>query len=490
MGFILLLTLILPILSIPLVYLTGKRSSKSAALLLAAIAIVGIVLISTTIPTVLSSPEHKYSETYQWIPLLNSDLVLFVDGISLSMAYVALVILIAASVFSISYIQEKKRPAIYYSLLALLATGLLGVFVTSNFLLFYFFWELMVIPAYFIIGGWGYGDSYRTAFKFFVFTHAGAVFVLLGIGATYMATSSLDMFQVKDLLMATPEIAKWILLSVTLGFAVKMAIVPLHIWLPETYSESPAPMSALLSGVLTSAGAYAIIRISMGTIFPAISTTTFATIFMYGLAAFGVASALFGSLVALRERDIKRVIAYSSISHMGYLLFGISLFPIEIAITGTVLHIVAHAMSKGLLFLSSGVITTRLSTRNLDDMGGLAAKIPFTATAATTASLSLAGTPPFACFISEFLIFMGAFQMMQIDAFYVVPTAIMLVAAVLSLAYSLRFMSKIFFGKPKSDQKVEDATGFMKISLALLTLFTVLIGILPQFIIYLINTTA
>ena len=125
MGFILLLNLILPILSIPLVYLTGKRSSKSAALLLAAIAIVGIVLISTTIPTVLSSPEHKYSETYQWIPLLNSDLVLFVDGISLSMAYVALVILIAASVFSISYIQEKKRPAIYYSLLALLATGLL-----------------------------------------------------------------------------------------------------------------------------------------------------------------------------------------------------------------------------------------------------------------------------------------------------------------------------------------------------------------------------
>ena len=489
MGFILLLALILPILSIPAIYFGGKRSSKSAAFILAFVAVVGIILISLTIPAVFSESNHRYTESYQWIPLLNSELNLFVDGISLPMAYMSLIIVVAAAIFSVSYIKSDKNPATYYALMALLATGLLGVFVTSNFLLFYFFWELMVIPTYFLIGGYGYGNSYKTAFKFLIFTHAGAVFVLLGIGAIFMTTNSLDMFQAQNLLLTTaPDIVKWILLSVTIGFAVKMAIVPLHVWLPETYAESPAPMSALISGVLTSAGAYAIIRISMEVIFPAISATTFAHYYVYGLATFGVISALFGSMVALRETDIKKVIAYSSISHMGYLLFGASLFPIEIAITGTVLHIFAHAMSKSLLFLSSGAITSRLETRDINNMGGLASKMPFTASASTTALLSLAGTPPFACFISEFLIFMGAFQLLEIDSFFIIPTAFMLVASVFSLAYALRFMSKVMFGKSRIEGVVPDATGYMKTSMIILTTLTVLIGILPQLIIYVINT--
>ncbi len=185
-------------------------------------------------------------------------------------------------------------------------------------------------------------------------------------------------------------------------------------WLPDAHSEAPSSMSALLSGVIISAGAYAILRLSLATVFPAVSGTSVWNRFSPWLGIFGLVSAFFGSLIALVETDIKRIIAYSSIAHMGYVMFGLSLFPsssvvgtvvITVALTGTVLHLLTHAVSKGLLFLSAGAVMHQTEVRDIREMGGLAGKMPFTATASTTAALSIAGTPPFACFFSEFLIF-------------------------------------------------------------------------------------
>ncbi|MDH5390160.1 MAG: proton-conducting transporter membrane subunit, partial [Candidatus Bathyarchaeota archaeon] len=210
----LLLTLLLPTLAVPVVYLTGKKSAKAAAILVALIALADIALLSTTVPIVLDSAEHTYVESYYWIPVLGSSFTLFVDGISLSMAIITLILILAAALFSVNYMQEKKGLAEYYALLTLLFIGLVGVFITSNLMLFYFCWELMLVPAYFIIGGWGYKEPYKAAFKFFIFTHAGAVFVLLGIGAIFMVTGDLDMFQAQAALMtAKPDLVKWILLS-------------------------------------------------------------------------------------------------------------------------------------------------------------------------------------------------------------------------------------------------------------------------------------
>jgi proton-translocating NADH-quinone oxidoreductase chain M len=356
----------------------------------------------------------------------------------------------------------------------------------------------MLVPAFFIIGGWGYKESYRASFKFFVFTHAGAVFVLLGIGAIYMLTGSIDLFTAGKLLLnQNPEIVKWVLISLTAGFAVKMAIFPVHMWLPDAYAEAPTPMSALLGGVLTSAGAYAMVRVSMETVFPAVASTGFGISFLHGLAVFGVISAFFGSLVALAETDIKRVIAYSSISHMGYILFGVSLFSpltMQTAMTGTVLHIVTHGLSKGLFFLGAGAIMSVLAIRNIREMGGLAGKMPVTGTASAIAALSLAGAPPFACFISEFFIFMGAFQLIQIDSFYIVPTALMLIATVLSLAYSLRFVSNVFLGTSKGKEGTEgekkklEVPRFMQLAMVIVAVLVVVIGFYPSFFINLINT--
>lgn len=506
MLYSLLLVFLLPALGVPFVYFGGKKSPKLAASIVALIAIINIALMLTTVPTILNSPEHMYMEEYAWIPVLNSHFTLFVDGISASIAIIALVLIVAASIFSLKYMEGKKNLPIYYVLLSLLSVGLVGVFITSNLLLFYFCWELMLLPAYFIIGSWGYRESYRAAFKFFIFTHAGAVFVLLGIGALYMVTGATDMFAAQAALMSFPELAKWIIIALTAGFAVKMAIVPLHMWLPDAHSEAPATMSALLSGVIISAGAYAILRLSLGAVFPAIAGTEFGTSFLHGLAVFGVISAFFGAFIALVETDIKRIIAYSSIAHMGYIMFGLSLYPSDplmggalamtTAITGTVLHILTHAVSKGLLFLSAGSVMHQTELRDIREMGGLAGKMPFTSASAIIAGLSIAGSPPFACFISEFLIFVGAFDIIRTNSFYLIPTVLMLIATVFSLAYSLRFVYRIFIGPPKSGttldtnekHKLTDIPNSMKLALLILIIFVVLLGTYPAFFINLINT--
>jgi NADH-quinone oxidoreductase subunit M len=493
MGLTLLASLVIPALGFPFVFLAGKKSAKAAAIAIAVIALFDLALVLTAVPDVLG-PEHVYTEEYFWIPVaLNSSFTLFVDGISLSMVIMTLVIVLAAVIYSVNYMEGKKNLSTYYSLMTLLIVGLIGVFMAENLLLFYFFWELMIVPAYFILGNWGYKDSYKTAFKFFIYTHAGAVFIILGIGGIFMLTGSLDMFQAATALMsADAGLVKWVLIAVTAGFAVKMAVVPLHLWLPDAYSEAPAPMSALLSGVLTSAGAYAIIRISLGTVLPALLTNSavFATTFLQGLSVLGIVSAFFGSFLAMRETDIKRVMAYSSISHMGYLVFGFSLFPTPIAVSGTVLHIITHGISKGLFFLNAGAISHKVVTRDMREMGGFAAKMPTTAVSSIIAALSLAGTPPFACFISEVLIFIGAFQLITAtgSSFYIVATALMLIATVLSLGYALRFITTVFFGQPKTEEKRLEVPKFMVAGIILLTVITVIIGIYPAFFLDMIKT--
>ena len=173
----LLIALMLPALAIPIVYGVGKKSAKIGAMILAILSLVSLSLILTLIPTVLN--EGQYVESYYWIPTLGSAFTLFVDGISLSLAIVTLILVAACTIYSINYMDEKKSLPEYYALMSLLTIGLVGVFITSNLLLFYFCWELMLVPTYFIIGGWGYKDSFKTAFKFFIFTHAGAIFVSL-----------------------------------------------------------------------------------------------------------------------------------------------------------------------------------------------------------------------------------------------------------------------------------------------------------------------
>jgi len=483
---ILLLAFLLPLLSIPFVCLVGRGSKRKPAAIIVIFSILDLILLLGIIPEVLS--EGKYVESYYWMPMLGAPLTLFADGVSISLAVVTLLLIISSIVFASDYMEDGKSLWQFYALIALLTVGLVGVFITANLMIFYFCWEFMLIPTYFIIGGWGYRESYRAAFKFFIFTHAGAVAVLLGIGAIYMLTGTLDMFQAKDLLATAPQdFLKWIFAALTLGFAVKMAIVPLHMWLPDAHAEAPAPMSALLSGVIIEAGAYAILRVSLGTVFPLISDVSASSQILYALSILGVISAFYGAMTALAENDIKRIVAYSSISHMGYALFGLSLYPCVEGIVGTVLHLVNHAASKGLLFLNAGAIMKQTGVRDISDMGGLASKMPLTAFSTAISSFSIAGIPSLACFISEFLMFMGGFQVGGSDSFYYATTASMIIATVFSLAYALRLIWRVFLESSKIE-KAQDPSLIMSIPMVFLSLIVILLGVWSGPIIHLISS--
>ncbi len=266
-----------------------------------------------------------------------------------------------------------------------------------------------------------------------------------------------------------------------------MAIVPVHMWLPDAHAEAPAPMSALLSGVIIEAGAYAIMRISLTTVLPSIAVTS-TNSYLHALSILGVISAFYGAMTALAENDIKRIVAYSSISHMGYALFGLSLYPFTEGMIGTVLHLVNHAASKGLLFLNAGAIMRQTGARDIRKMGGLASKMPMTAVSTAVSSFSIAGIPGFACFLSEFLIFMGGFQAGGTDQLYYATTAAMIVATVFSLAYVLRFFWKVFL-ETSEIGKVKRLPIMMAIPMVLLSVVIVFLGVWSGPAIELISTS-
>jgi NADH-quinone oxidoreductase subunit M len=486
----LLISLILSALFVPIVYFAGKKSGKRALIIITIMILTDLALLSTTLPTILS--QGRYTESYTWIPMLGSFFTLFIDGISFSLVTITLILSLATAVYSLNYLESEENEnnsiSSYYSLLSLLIVALVGVFMTSTLLEFYIFWELMLIPTYFLIAKWGYSDSKKVAFKFFIFTHVGAVLILLAIGLVFTLTKTLDIFQAGAILATLPiDVVKWVPILFTVGFAVKMAIVPLHMWLPDAHSESPAPISALLSGVLIEAGGYAVYRISIQTVFPAIANTVFGNQFLFALTILGVISAYYGALNALNHQDMKRVIAYSSISHMGYVLFGLSLAPLSpLAAAGALLHLVNHAASKGLFFLTSGSVQKSTGTRDITRLGGLAKSMPLTALSSSIAAFSIAGVPGLACFISEFLMLLGAFESIAANPLLLVPTVLMVGVSVLCAAYSLRLFWKVFLEEPKIE-KVQEVPKSMSYTTIGLSMLVILLGVWPRIFLDLIT---
>jgi NADH-quinone oxidoreductase subunit M len=469
-----------------------------------------MVLLLTTVPTIMQASNHVYIEPHKWITNLGGNqgagyplgisFTLFVDGISLPIALVTLLLTAVIAIYSPRYFGEKhNHDAGYYPLLMGFVVGLVGVFISSNLLVFYFSWEGMLIPAYFLVGGWGYNRPARTAFKFFIFTHAGAVFVLLGIGAVYWFTLTptnthafvIDILYIQqnNSLSGVPlDAMRWILIAFTIGFAIKMGVFPVHQWLPSTYTDSPSPISSLLGGVVTSAGAYAILRICLLTILPPINSTPLASNYLHALSIVGVVSAFYGGFIALVRTDIKHILSYSSISQMGYLMFGLSLFPIQAALTGVVMQIVNNAATKGMLFLGAGADINQVKSKDVREMGGLAGQMPWTSTTTVTAALCLGGIPPLACFYSELLIFLGAFQKIATDAFYIWTTVFMLVTLMVSLAYVLRFIARVHFGTP-NHAVVKEVPASMIFAMVVLVLVIIIIGVWPAILTEIIGPT-
>jgi NADH-quinone oxidoreductase subunit M len=350
--------------------------------------------------------------------------------------------------------------------------GINGVFLALDLFLFYFFWEVMLVPMYFLIGIWGHEQRIYAAIKFFLFTLASGLLMLLAILGVYVIhgrTTGVWTFDFPQLLGTSfdPHVAMWLMLGFFVGFAVKLPAVPFHNWLPDAHTEAPTAGSVILAGLLLKTGAYGLIRFVVP-LFPA-AVERFAPVAM----TLGVIGIVYGALVAFSQTDLKRLVAYTSVSHMGFVLLGIFAWN-ELALQGTVMQMICHGISTGALFILVGMLYERIHTRDMGSMGGLWTAVPRMGAMAMVFAMASLGLPGLGNFVGEFLVLFGAFRAH-------IPLAIIAtVGVVFATIYSLWIVQRAFHG-PRPDEKVlPDLTARETLVLAVLVMAIVWLGLFPQ----------
>ena len=384
-----------------------------------------------------------------WIPSLGINYSLSVDGISLLL--LALTALLTVVCIAASFRIEKKAKN-YMAFMLLLESGILGVFLSTNLFLFYIFWEVMLIPAYFLLGSWGGERRIYAAFKFVLYTAVGSFLMLAGIialgyfhqiaGSSCGYTLDLNTLLNTDAGCSIPNnIQIWLFLAFAAAFAVKVPFVPFHSWLPDAYSEAPAPVTAMLAGAMSKTGAYGFLRLCIP-LFP-YAAQKLAPFFSI-LAIVGI---LYCAVLALVQTDLKRLLGYSSISHLGVIMLGLFAFSTQ-SIEGSVLQMVNHGITIAALFLLVGFLEERTGTRRLGNFGGLAARLPLLATVMAIAALSSLGLPGLNSFAGEFLTLIGVFRTTPV--FSILATAVVIPAA----WYMLRFFQESMQGPKQKEGQV------------------------------------
>ncbi len=418
------------------------------------------------------NPEFQFIERAPWIPSIGADYFLGVDGFSVLLILLTTMMGSIAILSSWSAITERVKE--YYIFLLVLQTGMLGAFISLDFLLFFLFWEVMLVPMYFLIGIWGSANRLYSAIKFFLYTLVGSVVMLLGILALYFynhtqtGVYTFDITQFQKLNLPF-DLQWWIFLAFFLGFAIKVPMFPFHTWLPDAHTDAPTAGSVILAAVLLKMGTYGFIRFSLP-ILPEASRHFVPMIVV--LSAIGI---VYGALVALAQKDWKRLVAYSSVSHMALVMLGMfALNPV--GITGSIVQQLNHGISTGALFLLVGVMYERRHTREISEYGGLSKVMPVYATVFLVMTMSSIGLPTLNGFIGEFLILQGVFVANKIWA------AIAASGIVLGAAYMLYLYQRTMFGKldnPKNEHLLDlNAREFA--TFAPLIVLAVWIGLYPK----------
>ncbi len=438
----------------------------------------------------------QFVEKSKWIDIkgvsfigrLQIEYFLGVDGISVPMVILTALISFIAVIASWNI---DKAPKGYMAMLLLLDTGMMGVFVSLDFFLFYVFWELMLLPMYFLIGIWGGPRREYAAIKFFLYTLAGSVLMLLAMIALYSSVAVTDPatgekihtfnmlammdpanFQPNSLLAGFgTQMRAFAYLALFIGFAIKVPIFPFHTWLPDAHVEAPTAISVILAGVLLKMGTYGLIRISFP-IFPEMAQT-----YAFALAIFALINIVYGALCAMAQKDFKRLIAYSSISHMGIVLLGMSALNTQ-GMMGAVFQMFNHGTITAMLFLIVGVIYDRTHTRELDAFGGLASTMPRYTGIVTVAFFAALGLPGLSGFVSEAFSFLGAFQVDKLRIITIVST----LGIVLTAAYMLWTFQRVFLGKVNEKwDLLPDVNARELFILVPLAIIILVLGIYPSF---------
>jgi NADH-quinone oxidoreductase subunit M len=407
--------------------------------------------------------------SHAWIPAVGIQIKLAADGLSLLM--LLLTSFLGVLCVLVSWKEIDKRVGFFHFNLLFILAGITGVFVSLDLFLFYFSWEVMLIPMYFLISIWGYENRVYAANKFFLFTQASGLLMLLAILGLYFVhgrSTGIYTFDYEQLLATpmAPQTAFILMLGFAAAFLVKLSTVPFHSWLPDAHTQAPTAGSVILAGLLLKTGAYGLIRFVLP-LFPQASYR-FAPIAMI----LGVISILYGAKLAFAQTDLKRLVAYISVSHMGFILFGIYTFN-AIAMQGVIMQMVAHAVSTGALFIIVGALHARIHTRDIGQMGGLWAQAPRMGAMGLLFVLASLGLPGLGNFIAEILILTGSFQ---VNRALTVLAALGFIAATL---YSLRIMQKVFYGEPRKKWEMPDLGLREMIIMASLVTVIIWLGLFP-----------
>ncbi len=457
----------LPLAGMFLILLTPHSQERLIRLIATIItAIVLLLSLKLLASFDLTSGQIQFQERTLWIPQLNVYYHLGVDGISILMIFATALLSFLACLASYGI---KERVKEYFALYLLLVTGMMGTFLALDLFLFYIFWEVVLVPMYFLIGIWGGPRKEYAAIKFFLYTLSGSMFMLIGILALYF-NSNPHTFNLLELAhnQFTFHFQQILFLAFFLGFAIKVPVFPFHTWLPDAHVEAPTPISVLLAGVLLKMGTYGFFRISYP-LFP-IAAKWFGP-FMGILAVIGI---IYGGFVAFAQTDFKKMVAYSSVSHMGFVLLGLAVFT-KTGFNGAMLQMFNHAMITGALFLLVGVLYDRAHTRDLDSFGGIWVKMPVYGAILIYISLASLGLPSLAGFVSEFMVLLGSFPV------YRWMTMASCVGILLAAAYLLYMVQRVLLGKlnPKWTS-ISDMNKLEIFTLVPLMILILLIGIYPM----------
>src|ERR687885_109928 len=511
MAYFLLAATFLPLLMSPVSYILGKRIGINAVTWFS----FGILAISTALLFVPAATLHggqsAYVESYPWSQFGNFGLRL--DGLSLPFAMIIYILCTVLALYSKPYMIHKimedvhghiggtstssssssgqatsivdksqqqhvqNQMALYFALYMTFSMGMLGTVLATNLIEFFVFFELMLVPSFFLVAFYGYGARLRIALMFFFWTHVGAVILLLGLLAMGFFAGGFDYATVKANAAKIPT--QWlsiIVFALVVGLGVKLAAFLLHIWLPYAHAEAPTPVSALLSPAMIGIGAYGLLRLWLELL-----TGSYTQYSLY-INMWGLATMIYGGAMALMQDDIKRVLAYSSISQMGYILFGLGSESI-LGITGGTLVYVTHGLGKAILFMMAGSIILQTGTRSMSKLGGLAGRMPYTAVITMIGALTIIGIPPTSGFMAEWVLFNGALQTAttEMNSLRTIMFALGILATVLSSAYILWMYKRVFFGKiPKELEHVKDSNRYITATMGVLAALTLIVGVYPD----------
>src|SRR6266581_2899159 len=436
--------------------------------------LLAVVLLARFQP---SAQGFQFVQQGTWIEAFNIEYFVGVDGISITMIVLTALLCFICMIASFGIDKGVKG---YYALFLLLETGMLAVFCALDFFLFFVFWELMLLPMYFLIGVWGGPRREYAAIKFFLYTLLGSVLMLVTILYLYFASDphSFDMTRLSQTAHIPMNVQLVLWTALFIGFAIKIPAFPFHTWLPDAHVEAPTAISVILAGVLLKMGTYGILRINYGMLPVATADLAF-----WFLAALGTWNIIYGALCAMAQTDLKKLVAYSSISHMGYVMLGMSAFTPQ-GINGAVLQMFNHGTITGMLFLLVGVIYDRAHHREIDGFGGIAAIMPIYTGITALAFFASMGLPGLSGFISEVLVLLGTWQK------YPVLTILGAAGVILTAGYLLWTIQRVYLGPPNEKYlKMPEINGREMFTLVPLGVIVIVVGVYPSVVLDLLRVS-